>query len=209
MKKYKVFMTDSIFPDLNVEKRILGEIGSELTLASEVDPAFIGQVLKESDAVLTIYAPVSAEMINLLEKCKIILKMGIGVNNIDIKAATAKRIMVANVPDYCLGEVADHTIALLLALVRKVSYMREKVRQGYWDFNQSKPIPRLNNTVLGLIGFGRIAQGVASRARSFGTEVVAYDPYIPKEVFAEMEVKRIEALDQLFSISILCHCTVR
>ncbi len=201
MAKYKVLMTDCIFPDQDIEREILSEIDAELVVATSTDVETLIREGKDCDAIITVYAEVGEEFINALEKCKLIIKTGIGVNNIDVNAATKKGIMVANVPDYCISEVADHAMALFLCGIRKVEIMDRGVKSGVWNFNSAKPIPRLAGKVFGLFGFGNIAQCVAQRAKAFDMEVVAYDPYIPEEIFRKAGVKRIGELDTLFRTS--------
>lgn len=199
MTRFKVFMTDSIFPDQEIERGELAKIGAELVLASDQNTKTFIAEGKDCDAILTVYAPVNAEFINKLEKCKVIVKAGIGVNNIDVEAASARGIMVANVPDYCLDEVADHAFALFLAGIRKIGLLNKMVKGGTWDFNVAKPIPRLQGKIFGLYGFGNIAQKVAVRALAFGMEVHAYDPYIPDELFNKLGVKRVNDLSALLA----------
>ena len=124
-------------------------------------------------------------MIPQLTRCRIIARFGIGVDNVDIPAATSKGIVVTKVPDYCIDEVSDHAMALLLALVRKIPFSNARVQAGRWEMPAVVPIHRLRGTVLGLVGFGRIPQLVAPKAKAFGMRVVTYDPYVPKEVLAQ------------------------
>lgn len=197
MAKFKVFMTDSIFQDQDLERGELAKIDAELVVASSRDTGTFIREGKDCDAVLTVYAPVDAEFIGKLEKCRVIVKTGIGVNNIDVAAASARGIMVANVPDYCIGEVADHTFALFLAGIRKINFLNARVREGVWDFNEAKPIPRLQGKIFGLYGFGNIARHVAVRAMAFGLQVHAFDPYMPEDVFKKIGVKRVAQFNQL------------
>ncbi len=201
MAKYKIFMTDCIFPDQQIEREMLAQIDADLVLASKADtPTFIKEG-RDCDVVITVYATVDADFIGALETCRLIVKTGIGVNNIDVEAATRKGIMVANVPDYCISEVADHAMALLLAGVRKVCTLDQSVKQGDWDVNAVKPIPRLKGMTLGLLGFGNIAQQVARRAKAFDMEILAYDPYVPDSVFAGLGAARARDTDALFAAS--------
>ncbi len=201
MSKYKVFMTDCIFPDVDIERRILSAADAELVLASGMDTQTFIREGWDCDAVIAVYANVDATYIGTMEKCRLIIKMGIGIDNIDVDAATRKGIMVANVPDYCIGEVADHTVALFLSGVRKICALDNNVKEGRWDFNDVKPIPRLEGMVFGLFGFGNIAQCVAKRVIAFDMKVLAFDPYLPDDVFESLNVERVRAADMLFSQS--------
>ena len=196
MAKYSVFMTDTIFPDTSIEEEELSSIGAELKLASSKDPSTYLSEGADCDAMLVVYAPVGAEVIEGLNRCRVIVRTGIGVNNIDVAAATRRGIMVANVPDYCLDEVADHTIALFLSGIRKVVFLNNRVKEGSWNVNEAKPVPRLRGKVYGVMGCGAIGRRVAERASSFGMEVVGYDPYTPEEALSEAGIRKIGDLDE-------------
>src|SRR4029079_9589926 len=116
----------------------------------------------------------------------------IGVDNVDLAAATSAGIVVTKVPDYCLDEVSDHAVALWLALVGKIPLSNAHVHAGRWEMKAVVPIHRLRGTVLGLVGFGRIPQLVAPKAQAFGMTVVAYDPYVPADVFTRAGVERVD-----------------
>ena len=150
------------------------------------------QVARDADAVLVTYAKITGDMIRQLTKCRIISRMGIGVDNIDIAEATKARIVVTKVPDYCIDEVSDHAMALLLAVVRKIPFINAQVHGGTWQMPAVVPIHRLRGSVLGLVGFGRIPQLVAPKAKAFGIKVIAYDPYVPKELFAGAGVDSVD-----------------
>lgn len=186
-----VAVTDSVFPNLHAAERVLSEVGAELRVAEEPTPEAIVQVARAATAVLVTYAKVTADMIQQMTRCRIISRFGIGVDNVDIAAATRAGIVVTRVPDYCIDEVADHTLALLLALVRKIPVADTRAKAGRWEMASLVPIHRLRGTTLGLVGFGRIPQSVAPRAQVFGINVVAYDPYIPKEVMAGARVEGV------------------
>src|ERR1700674_1122705 len=187
-----VAVTDSVFPSLEPAKAVLSKIGGELRLAPEPTPEGILSVAREADAVLTTYAKVTAEMIQQMTRCRIISRFGIGVDNVDIPTATGQGIVVTKVPDYCLDEVSDHAMALLLAAARKITLANKQVHAGRWEMPAVVPIHRRRGSVLGLVGFGRIPQLVAPKAKSFGMRVVASDPYIPKAVFDGAGVEGVE-----------------
>lgn len=195
-----VTVTDSVFPNLDPVRGVLSKIGADLRLASEPSPAAIVEAAKDADALLTTYAKVTAEMIPQLSRCRIIGRFGIGVDNVDIAAATAKGIVVTRVPDYCLDEVSDHTMALLLASARKIPFLNARTHSGTWEMKAAVPIHRLRGQVLGLVAFGQIPQLVAPKAKSFGMRVVSCDPYVPQELFAKAGVDRVE-FEELVAIS--------
>ena len=163
-----------------------------MQVATEPTPEAILRVAKDADALLVTYAKITGDMIRQLTKCRIISRMGIGTDNIDIAEATKARIVVTKVPDYCIDEVSDHAMALLLAVVRKIPFINAQVHGGTWKMPAVVPIHRLRGSVLGLVGFGRIPQLVAPKAKAFGIKVIAYDPYAPKEVFAGAGVDSVD-----------------
>src|SRR5271170_1558112 len=195
-----VAVTDSVFPNLDPAREILAKIGAEIRLAKEPNPEAILEVARDADAVLTTYAKVTADMIGQLKRCRIIGRFGIGVDNVDIPAATKAGIVVTRVPDYCLDEVSDHTMALLLALVRKIPSSNARTQAGHWEMRAVVPIHRLRGTVLGLVAFGQIPKLVASKAQTFGIRVVTHDPYVSKEIVKRAGVDQVE-FDELLKIS--------
>jgi D-3-phosphoglycerate dehydrogenase len=195
-----VAVADSVFPTLDPARAVLSRIGAELTLATEATPEAIMRIASGADAVLVTYAKITAEMIGGMSRCRIISRFGIGVDNVDIAAATARGIVVTKVPDYCIDEVSDHAMALLLALVRKIPFANTRVHAGRWEMPAVVPIHRLRGSVLGLAGFGRIPQLLAPKAQAFGMRVVAFDPFVPAEVVAAAGVESVD-FPQLLKIS--------
>jgi len=151
-----VAVTDSVFPNLDPASEVLATIGAELRLAKAPTPEAILEVARDADAVLTTYAKVTGAMIPQMTRCRVIARFGIGVDNVDIPVATSAGIVVTRVPDYCLDEVSDHTMALLLALVRKIPSSNARTHGGKWEMRAVVPIHRLSGTVLGLVAFGQI-----------------------------------------------------
>jgi D-3-phosphoglycerate dehydrogenase / 2-oxoglutarate reductase len=195
-----VAVTDSVFPNLEPAREILAKIGAELRLAKEPKAEAILEVARDADAVLTTYAKVTADMIRQMTRCRVIARFGIGVDNVDIPAATKAGIVVTRVPDYCLDEVSDHTMALLLAMVRKIPSSNTRTQSGRWEMRAVVPIHRLRGTVLGLVAFGQIPQLVAPKAQAFGTRVVTHDPFVSREVIQRAQVEQVE-FDELLKIS--------
>ena len=177
----QVLITDSYYPTLDEERRVFADTDIEIVDAngrckSEDDVIALGG---EADALIVQFFPITRRIIEHLPRCKVIVRYAIGVDTIDIQAATKKRIMVANVPDYCTAEVSDHALALILALVRKVKLMDREVQRGIWSYGRAAPIHRLSELRLGLIGFGKIAREVARKACALGFQrILAHDPYV-------------------------------
>jgi len=181
-KKLKVVYVDA-YDDVFVseEREELAKIGVELTLAQcRTEEDFV-TTCKDADGLLCFYFPITRKLIAQLPHCKVFARYGVGVDNIDVEAATEAGIVVANVHDYCFEEVSNHTMALLLGCVRKVVYLTERIKQGYWD-RFPAPTQSLYDQTLGLIGCGNIARMVAVKAQCFGLKVIGYDPYLPPKV---------------------------
>lgn len=193
--KYKVVIADSVAQDQDVERQILQQI-ADVVVAPAGDPDALRELVRDADGVLTCYTKISEDIIQAMEKCQIIARSGIGVDTIPIPLATAKGIKVTNVADYCIAEVADHTMALMLALVRGLDPAMRRVRAGTWSVESAGPLRRLTGRKLGLVGFGNIAQAVARRAQAFGLNLLVADPFVKEDVLNEFGAKRVE-LDTL------------
>ncbi|HOW23408.1 MAG TPA: C-terminal binding protein [Sedimentibacter sp.] len=189
---FKVAMADTIYPDFEVEKKVLAEINAELVLSPSKNPEDIIETAKDADALVVTYAKIPREIIEKLEKCKIIVRTGIGFDNIDLKAASEKGIYVANVPDYCWDEVSDHAMTLILALQRKIMILDKVVKSGNWGLSAAEPILGLRGQTLGLIGFGNIPKALAKKAQVFGFNVIASDPFVTQEVADAYNVKMVD-----------------
>jgi D-3-phosphoglycerate dehydrogenase len=193
--KAKVVLTDYVWDSLEVERRTLADIAELVALQTKKPEEFIAQA-RDCDALLNTYAgPITAEVMAQMPKCKIIARYGIGVDTIDVEAATAAGIIVTNNPTYCIEEVAEHTMALLLACARKVPFYDRMVRAGGWAVPPGKPLFRIAGSTLGLVGFGNIARQVAVRAAAFGMRVLYADPYVREGQF-EAPGRKVE-LDEL------------
>jgi len=159
-------------------EQMRGDMYDIKTLGAKLDEVI--EAAKDADGILNQYAPITRRVIESLKRCKVILRYGVGVDNIDVEAATERGIIIANVPDYCIDEVSTHTMALILACARGITLLDRKRREKKWDFTLAKPLFRTKGKNLGLFGLGRIARMVAQKASRFGFKIIAYDPYIPK-----------------------------
>jgi D-3-phosphoglycerate dehydrogenase len=202
--QHTVVITDCDHGSIEEEKEELGRIGAELVLAQAKDEADLVRACREADALIIQYSLLTRAALEQLPKCKALARYGVGVDSIDLKAATDLGIIVANVPDYCMDEVANQTVAMILTLIRKTAFFDRKVKSGGWDFRKGTPIHRTKGRALGLIGCGKIGLEVAKRISSFGVKVAAFDPYL-KNAFEGIELKDLDAvLSESDFISIHC-----
>jgi D-3-phosphoglycerate dehydrogenase len=177
-EKAKVVLTDYVWESLDVEKKTLGDLADLFPLQTKKPDEFLPQA-EDCDALLNTYAgPITAEVMARMPKCRIIARYGIGVDTIDLDAATQAGIIVTNNPTYCIDEVAEHTMALLRACARKIAVYDRLVRGGRWEVPPGKPMFRLSGRTLGLVGFGNIARQVARRAAAFGMRILFADPFV-------------------------------
>jgi len=183
MSRYTVALTDTLVPVWDIEERELAKVDAQLVVhqCRSVEDV-INAVPRDVDAIMNVFAPIPSVVIDALEKCKIIARYGVGVDTIDLEAAARKGIVVANVPDYCVDETSALTMGLLLSCAIKIPFLDRSVRKGIWDRWSAKPVYRLRGKVLGLIGFGRMARAVAYRAKAFGLQCIAFDPYVERHV---------------------------
>jgi D-3-phosphoglycerate dehydrogenase / 2-oxoglutarate reductase len=195
-----IAVTDSPFPSLDPAKAALARVDPELRMAKSAAADDILAVARDADAVLVTYAKLPGELLRQLTRCKAIGRFGLGVDNIDVKAAAELGITVTYVPDYCMHEVSDHAMALILALARKVPLSNALVQAGRWEMPAVVPIHRLAGRVLGLVGFGNIPRALAPKAKAFGLRVVAHDPFVSQETLAAAGVEGV-SFDRLLQIS--------
>jgi len=200
MPRPLIAVTDSPFPSLDPAKAALKRVDPELRMANSASAADILAVARDADAVLVTYAKLPGDLLRELKRCKVIGRFGLGVDNIDIPAAAALGITVTYVPDYCMQEVSDHAMALLLSLVRKVPLSNKLVQSGRWEVPPVVPIHRLSGRVLGLVGFGNIPRTLTPKAKAFGLRVVTHDPYAPAEVLDKAGVEGV-GFDELLGMS--------
>ena len=200
MRRPLIAVTDSVFPSLDPAVAALKHIDPEIRMAKSPSASDILDVAREADGVFVTYAKLPGELLRQFERCKVIGRFGLGVDNIDVKTASDLGIVVTYVPDYCLHEVSDHAMALLLALARKIPFSNALVQAGRWEMPAVVPMRRLEGRTLGLVGFGNIPRRVAPKAMAFGLKVVAYDPYAPADAARAAGIQLVE-FEQLLAIS--------
>lgn len=208
MGKLKVVISDYYYEDLEMERRELAQI-PEVELFDyhcKTEEEVIERA-GDADILIVQFAPITRKVIEHLEKCRLIVRYAIGVDNIDVEAATERGIYVANVPDYSLDEVSNHAVALLMASVKKLPALAQHVKEGRWDYSLVKPLYRMEGKTLGLVGFGRIPALVAEKMSGFHLHIVAYDPYVDSRTAQRAGVELVD-LDTLLKESdyISVHC---
>lgn len=200
MAKFKVVITDREFESIDREIAVLEKVGAEVEAYQYKEEEDVIRVAKDCDALIMQYANLSRRVIENLDKCQIISKYAIGLDRIDIEAATERGICVANVPNYCIDEVSTHTLALMLALSRKIMLHDQNVKNGIWDYKLGKKIYNLRGQTLGLVSFGRIGRHVMEKIKPFGMNVLVFDPFVPAEAVEEAGGKSVD-LDELIRSS--------
>lgn len=174
----KVVITDYSFPDLAIEEEILQSAGHEIIAWKERRTAFeLASLVADADAVITQFAPVNADVIAAMQRARVIVRYGVGFDNVDLEASRAKGIPVCNVPGFCIDEVADHTLAFILATTRQVVTNNNSLKAGKWGLatrlDQMQP---LKEVTVGVVGFGRIGREVVARLRPFRCRILVHDP---------------------------------
>lgn len=177
---YQVVITDCDHGSIQEEQEEFDQIGAELILAQVQSEKDLIQACKEADGLLNQYALLTRRVLENLPKCKVVSRYGVGVDSVNLKAATDLGIVVANVPDYCMDEVANQTISMILTLRRKTAFFDKMVKSGQWDFHMGIPIHRTKGKTMGMIGCGKIGLEVVKRIFAFGIRVIIFDPYLEK-----------------------------
>lgn len=184
MSRYRVLITDYAWPTLDRERAILTAAGAELVVAERGDAAELTALAAGVDAILCCWKPLPTAALDAAPGCRIVCRYGIGLDNIPVDYATQQGIIVANVPDFCQEEVADHALALLLACARRIVPFIQATRRGVWNPQMGRGIPRLRGQTLGLVGYGAIARTLASKARGIGLNLIAYTPRLAADALA-------------------------
>jgi D-3-phosphoglycerate dehydrogenase/C-terminal binding protein len=213
MPRFRVVVADFIVDELLPERQVLGDVAEIAMLDANSEADLVGKI-EDADAVMMYHnIVISKDTISRLKQCKIIVRCGVGYDNIDHQFARTRGIPVANVPDYGTEEVADSAIGMTLALTRGINFYNRRLQwqPGAWSYMQGAPILRLRGRVFGIIGLGRIGTATALRAKALGMDVAFYDPYKPDGYDKALGVRRVEKLDDLlrqsFVVSLHCPAT--
>lgn len=201
-------MTDSDFPQFppDIEQEILSQVDAKIVKYQALDEEELLRITKNADAVICSAAPMTHKVISNMEKVGVIVVAGVGYDNIDVKAATDFGILVCNCPDFITYELPDHTVALILTLARKIVNMNAHCKANKWNTEswlEFKPLYNLAERTVGIVGFGRFGRLVAERLKVFKLNILAYDPYVPKEVAEKFGVKLIDLFTLLKNSDII------
>ena len=193
MTEHTVVVSDHDFEELSIERDVLDGIATVRDAGGDVDAeADVDDRLVDADAVLNLRYGIDADLIDRFDDCRVIARYGIGVDNIDVDAATSTGMYVTNVPDYCQEEVATHTIALVLSATRGITRYDVSIADGEWSRDAAPPIRRLSTRTIGIVGFGAIGRAVAERARAFGFDVVTSDPFVDEATAVAHNAELVE-----------------
>lgn len=176
----KVVITDHTYMEFEEERRVFESVGATLKVAQCKTEKEVIEASQGAIGLINSEIPITRSIIESLPDLKVIAKYGLGVDNIDLDAATDNNVFVANVPDYCQDEVSDHALALILSLSRKIVVLNHAVKQGKWSFSDGVPLHRFNTQTVGLISYGSIARKLAKKLKAIGFKVIVYDPYFQK-----------------------------
>ena len=207
---FKIIITDFIADELTIEKKIVDGSAQLIALNASSERDLDGRI-EDADAIVMYHTiSLTKRTIDKLTQCKLIVRAGVGIDNVDYVYARSRGIPVANIPDYGSEEVADTAIGMMLALMRGITFLNSRLRNGLgaWSYTQVQPLKRLRNTVVGVIGLGRIGTATALRAKSIGMDVMFYDPFKPDGFDKALGIRRAESLHSLLTQStiVTLHC---
>lgn len=197
---HNVVITDCDHDDIDPESRVFAEAGFGVRLAGCKTASDVVEEACEADALINQYAPIDDAVLAALKRCQVVVRYGVGVDTVDVDAATRRGVRVVNVPDYGTEEVSDHALALLVNLLRGVNRLDRAVHSGEWDYSAVRPLRRIRNLTVGVVGCGRIGVAFARKAKCLGVRVLGYDPVRASE---ELENDGMESagIDELLAAS--------
>lgn len=190
---------EDLFAPQGWEGELLERHGIAWDAGRHPTPEAVLAVARSADVVMiqSLRPSLTRNVIEQLERCRCIVRLGIGYDNVDVAAATARGILVCNIPTYCVDDVADHALALLLASARHLARQDRWIRAGRWDRTGARPARRMKGSTLGFVAFGRIARALAERVSGFGMTMLAYDPYLDAGAIAAYGAQKVELDDLL------------
>jgi D-3-phosphoglycerate dehydrogenase len=197
MSKLTVLVTDSSFANLDPERAVLEPTGCAIEHAQCKSASEVIERAADADVLMVQWAPITADVIAALPRCKLIVRYGIGVDNVDLAAAKARGVVVCNVPDYSIDEVADHAVSTAVALGRQLPQLDHRLRDGVWKLAPVTPMPAFRDMTFAVAGFGRIGRAVLDRAKGFKFRLAGYDPFVNEDQFNAAGVRKL-TLDELF-----------
>ena len=200
---FNVVMTDSQYDSIGIISDKITSAGIRFRLCNCLTEEDVCRETTDADIVLVHFAHITRKAIANMRKCKAIIRGAVGVDNIDVKAATDFGIKVVNVPDYGRDDVANQVLMFALSAVKKLIFLNNEVHRGQWDYSEAKPIHRVSGMTIGLLGFGGIAQLVASKFHFLGSTVIAYDPYVDISLMGMSYVKQKSLNDVLSESDII------
>lgn len=191
--KLRILVTDYVWPNTEPEREVLARVGAEIIEAPDPSEATLASLAAEVDGIMTCFAQVTPEVVRSAKQCVVISRYGVGVDNIAVDTATREGIVVTYLPDYCVDEVSTHVMAMVLSWNRQIGFYDRVAKQGRWEGVPAPvPLARLGTQKLGIIGLGRIGRAVMEKARAFGLQVLAHDPYLPSQNLAEGDVRVVD-----------------
>jgi D-3-phosphoglycerate dehydrogenase len=205
----KAVVTDHTFPSIELQRSILQSSEFELVEAMPACRTEADVISRCGDAVVLLvqWAPITRKVLEALPRVRCVVRYGVGVDNIDLIAAKSLGVTVANVPDYCVEEVSNHALAMICSLCRRIPQDHNQILSGGWGIGPFRPIPAFSDLILGLVGFGAIARRVAEKAKVFGYQIIAFDPYVSNSLFSELGVERVDQMKLLGGSDVISlHC---
>ncbi|GAA5431020.1 C-terminal binding protein [Haloarcula japonica] len=189
---YKIVVSDTKVMDGETRAAVLDAVDATVETTGAKEPSAVARAVKGADALIVdAGTQVTAEVIDAADSLKVVGRAGIGVDNIDVRAAVDAGVTVVNVPDYSVEEVSTHAFALMLACLRKIPMFDRSVKSGEWEWSTGQPLHRLAGSTVGLVAFGKLARRFAAKLRGFDVDVIAYDPYVPEYPMGDLGVESV------------------
>lgn len=208
MENFKVVITDCDHASIDIEKNVFSNADMKVELLQCKTEDDLIENCKGVHAFINQYVPITEKVMKALPDLKLVVRYGVGINNVDLNAATKYGVQICNVPDYGMNEVADHALAMMLCLTRKIIQMNDYTKNVKWDYQESIPIYRHSEQTVGVIGVGRIGRSFASKVHALGCKVIAYDPFYENNKNIIPDYITLVSLDELIRTSdiISVHC---